>query len=317
MSQSVELANSRPDNFDNILPILSEAASSRANIPERCYANKEVIGSRRKAITNCTYSQCIQTIKSDSMTKIDISIAYCKTSKNDPHTKDVCIASVTQDTLSKLQTTEPGVKTIFGRPNANNFQFWDIFTILFISSCLCIQIAEEKGRVPHCLKTKLKKSAVHRGSEYGTTRCIGNRAIGSLNCLIIFLATKVFTGILCGPGNMFYLVPTLFYVTMFESGLKFLMVAAVYVITAWAKINAKMTKSSGASSTFRYCLPSFITIPRVSDFIIAVVFISWIIHPILRVADKEYFLFANLCDIIFVVLGGLSAFIFGTGLIKI
>ena len=171
-----------------------------------------------------------------------------------------------------------------------NFQFWDIFTIIF-NFCLVYAYKLQRKKVESNvnLKKKLKKSGVHRTSEVGTTRCIGNRAIGSLNCLIIFLAMKVFTCILCGPGNMFYLVPTLFYVTMFESGLKFLMVAAVYVITAWAKINAKMTKSSGASSTFRYCLPSFITIPRVSDFIIAVVFISWIIHPILRVADKEYF----------------------------
>ena len=33
-------------------------------------------------------------------------------------------------------------------------------------------------------------------------------------------------------------------------------------------------------------------------------------------ADKEYFLFANLCDVVFVILGGLSALIFGTELIK-
>ena len=299
------------------LPVLSEAASSRASIPERCFANEEVYARRRQPISNCS-SQCIKRIKSDSMTKIDISIAYCKISKNDPRTKG-CLYCVCNTAHSfKASNNRAKCQNDFQDdrvPLICNFAiFVPLYLILFVET---YKLQRKKVESNTALRKKnMGKSGVGRGSEGGLTRCIGNRVIASLYCLLIFLATKIISGIVCGPGNMFYLVPTLFYVTIFESGLKFLMVAAVYVITAWAKIDAKMTKMSGVSSVFKCRLPSYITIPRVSDCIILLVFVSWIIHPLLRVAGKEYFLFANLCDVIFVILGGLSALIFGTELIN-
>ena len=299
------------------LHIHSAAASSRANIPERCFTNSELYSKQRKAISNCS-SQCIQTIKSDSITKIDISVAYCKISKNDPQTKG-CLYCVC-DTAHSFQASNNRTECVNDFRNDKYLYFFNfgLFIPMYIITFVkAYKLQREKVAANLVLRKKARTtSRLYRLSESGTARCIGNRAIASLNCLLIYLVTKIVVCVLCGPGNMFYLVPTLLYVSVYESGLKFLMISTVYIITAWAKVNAKMNTSSRIYQKFSHYLPSFLTIPVISDIIIAIVFISWIIHPVLRWMDKEYFLFANLCDVIFVILGGLSAIIFGTELAK-